>query len=98
VPFWQYSEELDESVVTTNWWTENEPWYLIYHASGSAQRANRDKVEAALMYQAANAILADRVKLEKRSKIPRRTNMPISKGVYRPGQRPRRGFYRRGGL
>jgi hypothetical protein len=90
VPYWQYSEE--------NWWTINEPWYLIYHTAGSAQLANRDKDQAAIMFQRAGGLLNTRVKLAKRSKVPRRVNMPISKGVYRPGQRPRRGFYRGGGL
>ncbi len=98
IPYWQYSVDLDDADDTvTNWWSENKPWYIIYQGASLVLAGMRDLNNAAIKAQLAAPILSRAEKQDKRSRLPDRMTLNISRGVYRPGLRPRSGGYRGGG-
>lgn len=97
VPYYAYSDTLAISGTTTNWWTENYPWYLIYKAASYAFLSNYDSQKAAERGALAANLFAQAKRKDKRAKIPRRATLGVSRGAFGAGQRPRVGW-RRGGL
>lgn len=97
VPYLAYSLPLDPDIPgqTTNFWTQKNPWYVIYKAAAYGFMSNYDTDKAAERGTMAQGLLTAAKRKDKRARIPRRVTMGVSRRVFGPGKRGR-GFWRRG--
>lgn len=81
IPYWKYLPELSGDT-DTNWFTDNAEDYLVYLATAEGMVFNRDEERAAVYFTKASEDLMRAVKVDKRSRLPKRITLRPMKGVY----------------
>lgn len=89
VPYWGYSPALTGGS-STNWWTDNREWYLVFYAAAEGFLANRDTQEATVYLERAEVERQKSVRTNKQqANKPPRVLVP-RRGVYGLGRQPPR--------
>lgn len=93
IPHWKYLSDLSEDS-DTNWFTTNTEDYLTWKATAEAMLFNRDEQRGALWAAKAGTFdpatgkmtgeLARIIRLDKRSRLPRRLTLAVRRDVYAP--------------
>lgn len=87
IPYWARTDNLSGDN-DTNWWTDEAHWYLTYAAVAEGMIFNREEERAQTYILKAENELQREVRLDKRSRLPRRLTLTRRGDVYGPGKRP----------
>ncbi len=94
IPYWRYTDGSSNN--STNWFTQNIPFYVIFKAAAFGFEFNRDERRAQYWEKRAMQQLRKAKGKQKRARLNGRS-LSANPGVFSPGRRPRlgRGRYRR---
>lgn len=87
IPYWARTADLAADA-DTNWWTDEASWYLTYAAVAEGMIFNREEERAQTYILKAENELQREIRLDKRSRLPRRLTLTPRADVYAPGKRP----------